>query len=207
MFHSRLSIIDLNKRSNQPFSKHGLKLVYNGEIYNFKIIKDELAQLGYKFDTKSDTEVILSAYHKFGANCFKMFKGMWALAIWDDKKKEIILSRDRFGEKPLYFGINKNFFGLSSDLFGFSDLIDFKKNINNEAFQKYLQYNYVPSPLSIINGIFKLPASSFAEIKIDKILLNKYNDFNSLINSDFINFNYYWKIEDKINKQNLHTNS
>ena len=85
LFHSRLSIIDLNKRSNQPFSKHGLKLVYNGEIYNFKIIKDKLVQLGYKFNTTSDTEVILSAYHKFGVNCFKMFKGMWALAIWDDK--------------------------------------------------------------------------------------------------------------------------
>ena len=209
--HHRLSIIDLNQRSNQPMNSKDsrYKIIFNGEIYNHNDLRNELNSLyNISWDGTSDTETLLYLLIHFPIEiALNKLIGMFSFVFLDLKEKKITIARDRAGEKPLYFGINKNFLGLSSDLFGFSDLIDFKKNINNEAFQKYLQYNYVPSPLSIINGIFKLPASSFAEIKINKILLNKYNDFNSLINSDFINFNYYWKIEDKIDNQNLHTNS
>ena len=209
--HHRLSIIDLNQRSNQPMNSKDLryKIIFNGEIYNHNDLRYELNSLyNISWIGTSDTETLLYLLIHFPIEiALNKLIGMFSFAFLDLKEKKITIARDRAGEKPLYFGVNENFFGLSSDLAGFSDIIDFKKNISNEAFQKYLQYNYVPSPLSIINGIFKLPPSSFAEIKINKILFNKYNDFNSLINSDFINFNYYWKIEDKIDKQNLHTNS
>ena len=209
--HHRLSIIDLNQRSNQPMNSKDLryKIIFNGEIYNHNDLRYELNSLyNISWIGTSDTETLLYLLIHFPIEiALNKLIGMFSFAFLDLKEKKITIARDRAGEKPLYFGVNENFFGLSSDLAGFSDIIDFKKNISNEAFQKYLQYNYVPSPLSIINGIFKLPPSSFAEIKINKILFNKYNDFNSLINSDFIDFNYYWKIEDKIDKQNLHTNS
>ena len=103
LLHSRLSIIDLKARSNQPFSKHGLKLIFNGEIYNYILLRNELKKRGYKFKTNSDTEVIISGFYEYGVNIFKKLKGMWSLAIWDNNDNELILSRDRFGEKPLYY--------------------------------------------------------------------------------------------------------
>ena len=209
--HHRLSIIDLNQRSNQPMNSNDLryKIIFNGEIYNHNDLRNELNRsYNIPWLGTSDTETLLYLLiHLPIEIALNKLIGMFSFVFLDLKEKKITIARDRAGEKPLYFGVNEDFFGLSSDLAGFSDIIDFKKNISNDAFQKYLQYNYVPSPLSIINGIFKLPPSSYAEIKINKILFNKYNDFNSLINSGFINFNYYWKIEDKIDKQNLHTNS
>ena len=90
LLNSRLSIIDLNKRSNQPFSKHNLVISFNGEIYNYQELKKSLEKIGYKFNTESDTEVILSGYHKYGLNFFKMMRGMWALAIIDKKHQKVV---------------------------------------------------------------------------------------------------------------------
>ena len=101
--HNRLSIIDLSDRANQPMAYDGLVIVYNGEIYNYLEIRQELEQQGYKFGTASDTEVILAAYRKWGANCVTRFVGMWAFAIWDTANKELFCSRDRFGIKPFYY--------------------------------------------------------------------------------------------------------
>lgn len=181
LFHSRLSIIDLNQRSNQPFSKHGLKLVYNGEIYNFKIIKDKLVQLGYKFNTTSDTEVILSAYHKFGVNCFQMFKGMWALAIWDDKKKEIILSRDRFGEKPLYYSLlNKEFF-FSSQIKQIQHLSKKKLTIDDKQIINFLALGYRSLnkfKFNFFKNIYKVPNASYIKFNGKKLIKKKYWKLN-----------------------------
>jgi asparagine synthase (glutamine-hydrolysing) len=101
--HNRLSIIDLSDRANQPMVYDGLVIVYNGEIYNYLEIKQELQERGYKFGTTSDTEVILAAYREWGADCVTRFVGMWAFAIWDTAKKELFCSRDRFGIKPFYY--------------------------------------------------------------------------------------------------------
>ena len=103
MLHSRLSIIDLDKRSNQPFKYEKYIIIYNGEIYNFIEIRKNLLGLGYKFSTNSDTEVLLMAYIEYGEDCVDYFNGMWSFAIWDGFKEKIFLSRDRFGEKPLYY--------------------------------------------------------------------------------------------------------
>ena len=101
--HNRLSIIDLSDRANQPMAYDGLVIVYNGEVYNYLEIRQELEKQGYKFGTTSDTEVILAAYREWGANCVTRFVGMWAFAIWDTAKKELFCSRDRFGIKPFYY--------------------------------------------------------------------------------------------------------
>lgn len=103
LMHARLSIIDLDPRSNQPFTFDGCTIVFNGEIYNYIEIKEQLVQRGYGFSTDSDTEVLLKAYHAHGKGCFDLFEGMWACAILDDRTQELVLSRDRFAEKPLYF--------------------------------------------------------------------------------------------------------
>ena len=101
--HNRLSIIDLSDRANQPMTYDGLVIVYNGEVYNYLEIRRELEERGYKFDTTSDTEVILASYREWGANCVTRFVGMWAFAIWDMAKQELFCSRDRFGIKPFYY--------------------------------------------------------------------------------------------------------
>ena len=100
--HSRLSIIDLDSRSNQPFYYNGKELIFNGEIYNYKEIKNELIKLGHLFITESDTEVLIHALDEWSERAFEKLEGMWALALYDRKSKTLLLSRDRFGEKPLY---------------------------------------------------------------------------------------------------------
>jgi asparagine synthase (glutamine-hydrolysing) len=102
LLHSRLNIIDLNSRSDQPFSIDQFNIIYNGEIYNYLELKKNLEQKGYKFFTQSDTEVLLNLYIEHGEECVNFLEGMWAFAIWNNKKKKLFISRDRFGEKPLF---------------------------------------------------------------------------------------------------------
>jgi asparagine synthase (glutamine-hydrolysing) len=102
LLHSRLSIIDLDPRSNQPFTIGSSTLVYNGEIYNYVELRERLVARGVKLNTTSDTEVLLAAYREFGEECVRYFEGMWSFAIYDAERQTLFLSRDRFGEKPLY---------------------------------------------------------------------------------------------------------
>lgn len=101
--HNRLSIIDLSDRAAQPMEFDGLVIVYNGEVYNYVEIREELEKKGYRFRTESDTEVILASYREWGKDCVQRFVGMWAFSIWDEAKKELFCSRDRFGIKPFYY--------------------------------------------------------------------------------------------------------
>ena len=142
LLNSRLSIIDLNKRSNQPFIKHNLTITFNGEIYNYRDLRESLKLRGYKFKTNSDTEVILSGYNSYGLNFFKMMKGMWALAIFDKSKNEIILSRDRFGEKPLYYFKDKKNLYFGSQINQLRILSEKKFKINNTQIFNYLNLGY-----------------------------------------------------------------
>ena len=123
-----MSIIDLKNRSNQPFKKKHITLVFNGEIYNYKEIKKDLEELGYKFYTESDTEVLANAYLQYGEKCVDYFEGMWAFAIWDDKIKKLFLSRDRFGEKPLFFYKNQKGIYFGSE-------IKFIKSLSSDSFR------------------------------------------------------------------------
>jgi len=127
LFHSRLSIIDLNSRSNQPFKYKNLIMIFNGEIYNYQELKKELIDFGYKFETSSDTEVLLKMYYHYGDRAFKKFNGMWSLAILDTKKHYLKLSRDCFGEKPLF--LYKN-----GEKFIFGSEIKYIQSISNSQF-------------------------------------------------------------------------
>ncbi len=103
LLHSRLGIIDLDPRSNQPFTRDGCTVVFNGEIYNYRELRAELAAAGVVFETASDTEVLLRCYEVDGPECVQRFEGMWSFAIWDARRQQVFLSRDRFGKKPLYY--------------------------------------------------------------------------------------------------------
>ena len=154
--HTRLSILDISERANQPFfyDNNRLVLTFNGEIYNFVELRKELESLGYKFKTTSDTEVLLSAYHKWGPNCQKKFNGMWAFAIWDQSKKKLFISRDRFGVKPLYYLKTRERFYFASELKSFM-------HINKKDVPEFNYSNFKYCSESIINGSYYSVQSTF----------------------------------------------
>ncbi|MBF0235762.1 MAG: asparagine synthetase B, partial [Desulfamplus sp.] len=129
--HCRLSIFDTSPAASQPMHyQDRLVITYNGEIYNFLELRDELKDLGHSFQNDSDTEVVLAAYAQWGTECQNRFNGMWALSIWDKKKQELFLSRDRFGIKPLYLLEYANTLAFASEMKGFLHLLDFTPQID-----------------------------------------------------------------------------
>ena len=179
--HTRLSIIDLQKRSNQPMiSNFGNVISFNGEIYNFKSLKKKL-QANYKFRTNSDTEVILAGYELNGEKFFKELNGMFAFAMWDSKKKKLFCVRDRFGIKPLYYSIIDNNFFFSSEV---KALIPFVKNINvnSDALLEYLIYQYNLNSETLFEGINQVNPAEYLEINT-KIRNKKYWCINNNINN------------------------
>ena len=159
LLHSRLSIIDLDSRSNQPFERGDLSVVFNGEIYNYVELRSELRSLGSIFETESDTEVLLEAYLKFGEDCVKKFEGMWAFAIYDKRKQKLFLSRDRFAEKPLYYMTNDDGFYFASEVNFLKELINDKIKINEKFVLRYLANGYkslYKDSLGFLNNIKEL---------------------------------------------------
>jgi len=156
--HNRLSIIDLDDRSNQPFSYHHLWIVFNGEIYNYQDLRKDLILKGYDFRTSSDTEVICAAYLEYGEACLDKFNGMFAFTIYDTRKNYLFGARDRFGKKPFYYCQNLKGFEFASQPsqinYGNSHVLQVDQN----AVQDYLIWGYIPEPGSIWAGVKKLPA-------------------------------------------------
>ena len=140
--HSRLNIIDLDNRSNQPFTIENLTIIFNGEIYNYLELRKELISKGVKFQTQSDTEVLIQSYKYFGINFFKKIEGMWSFAIWDNKKKQLILSKDRFSEKPLYVYKNKQGIYFGSEIKYLKSLSGKKFKIDEGHLVRYLIQGY-----------------------------------------------------------------
>ena len=151
--HRSLSIIDLNT-GKQPISDGKYTIVFNGEIYNYLELKEELKKK-YKFKTKSDTEVILKGYEEWGADVLKKLRGMFAIAIWDNKKKELFLARDQWGIKPLYYYNNKTFM-FASEIKALLEHPDFVKEFNGDILSAYLCFNSVPTEESFFKGVYKL---------------------------------------------------
>lgn len=141
--HNRLSIIDLTDAANQPMEFEDLVIVYNGEVYNYLEIRDELVKKGYQFRTQSDTEVVLAAYKEWGSDCVTRFLGMWAFAIWDKTHKELFCSRDRFGIKPFYYihQGDKFYFGSEYKPLKLSPLFD--KDFNYAQISRGLLLEFV----------------------------------------------------------------
>ncbi|AEV34260.1 asparagine synthase, glutamine-hydrolyzing [Owenweeksia hongkongensis DSM 17368] len=164
MSHLRLSILDLESRSNQPFRYEHLHIVFNGEIYNFLDIKEELIAKGYTFDTTSDTEVLIKGYDAWGKDLLPRLNGMFAFSIYDESKNEIFSARDRLGVKPFFYYWNKGNFEICSQL---RPLIKADSKISEEAVSIYLDCGYVPSPLSIIENVYKLRPGNFMIINLN----------------------------------------
>lgn len=175
--HRRLSILDVDSRSNQPMIFGDLVITFNGEIYNFKELKKELTEKGYKFKTTSDTEVILYAYKEWGEDCVKKFDGMWAFCIHNIKKNTYFLSRDRIGEKPLVYFKGKNKFLFSSEIPALLELLN-KDEIkpNWQALANFNTYNFrhIPAPYSAFKDIYKLEPGYNLTIQDGKVSKKKY---------------------------------
>ncbi|WP_200763269.1 asparagine synthase (glutamine-hydrolyzing) [Nitrosophilus alvini] len=186
--HRRLSILDLSKHGHQPMSFENLEIVYNGEIYNFKEIKAELEKYGYTFESNSDTEVILKAYHRWNIEAIYKFIGMFAITIYDKKEQEVVLIRDRAGVKPLYYYFKDNLLMFSSELKSFHKNPLFKKEIDLDSLSLYLQYGYIPEPYSIFKWTRKLKAGYYLKIDLKQKKIEE---------------KQYWNIFDFYNKPKL----
>jgi len=184
--HRRLSIIDLSMQGHQPMIYDDLVIVYNGEVYNFKEIRKELEQEGYTFNSNSDTEVILKAFHRWGFDSVNKFRGMWAFAIWDKQHKELILCRDRMGVKPLYWYYKDGLFMFSSELKAFHKHQKFYKQLNPSAISLFLHYGYIPAPYSIYEHVHKLEPGNFLVMnQSSQVKTFKYWDISEYIKKGY----------------------
>ena len=176
--HNRLSIIDLDPRSNQPFKYLHLNIVFNGEIYNYQAIKTKLEKTGYIFKTTSDTEVICAAYLAYGKDCVKHFNGMFAFVIYDVINNELFGARDRLGKKPLYYYHQRYSFEFASQPSQIK--IGQKLTLDAQAVSDYFIWGYVPEPRSIWQEVKQLPAG---------------NHFTYQFNSGSLIIEKYWDID------------
>jgi asparagine synthase (glutamine-hydrolysing) len=175
----RLSIIDLAGGA-QPISGEdgSVTIVFNGEIYSFHELTAELQKRGHTFKTHCDTEAIVHAYEEFGPACANHLRGMFAFAIWDDKKREVYIARDRVGKKPLYYTVTPGktlVFG--SEIKSLLEHPDVKREINLEALDAYFTLGYVPDPLTIFQNIHKLPPGHYLTFSSGRVEVQQYWDF------------------------------
>lgn len=177
--HRRLSILDLSNNSNQPLINKNNKtmIVFNGEIYNFKELRDTLINLNYKFYSKSDTEVLLHCYAEWGFDFVKFLKGMYAFAIWDESKKTLFCARDEFGVKPFFYKLNDNSFEFASE----SRALYENENLNFFNIQSFFLGMYSPFGNSIYEGVNSLNPGHYLIVKDGKINIKKYFDIHENI--------------------------
>lgn len=184
--HCRLSIIDLSDAGHQPMSNEDqtLWIVYNGEVYNFVELREELEKIGYRFKSNTDTEVILYSYQEWGEKCLEKFNGMWAFAIYDKKKKKLFCARDRFGIKPFYYFYNQHKFIFASEIKGI--LVDktVPRKPNNQIIYDYLANNYLDhTEETFFSGIKQLPAAHYIIMESKVLSINRYWDLNKSLDS------------------------
>ncbi len=155
--HTRLSIIDLDVRANQPFQSDGCVLSYNGEIYNYRELRQELVAYGHSFRTQSDTEVLVKAWRTWGAKCLDRLEGMWAFALVDTERGQIMLSRDRFGEKPLYFWQTAQALHFSSEVRALAALEGRWPEIDDAQIRRFLVNGY--------KSLYKQPSTFYRDVR------------------------------------------
>jgi len=172
--HRRLSIIDLSAHGHQPFKYKHLHLVYNGEIYNYIELRDELKKIGYEFETDSDTEVFLKAYHCWGSESFNKFNGMWASAIYDEDKDTIVLTRDRFGIKPLYYSFMDDNLIFGSEIKFVASFME-QLYSNEQMVYDYIEYGYIShTKETFFKKIYQLESGSFSLYSSSQLIEKKY---------------------------------
>ena len=175
----RLSIIDL-ETGNQPISNESgsLQLVFNGEIYNFRTLRDRLEAKGHVFATMADTEVIVHLYEDLGPRCVEQLNGMFAFALWDETRRELILARDRFGKKPLYYADLGRTLLFGSELKALREHPQCPHEFDADALSHYLTLEYVPTPWSILRGVRKLPAGHILRWRAGRLSVERWWDLS-----------------------------
>ena len=190
----RLSIIDLSPLGHQPmrFEEAGLTIIFNGEVYNYAELRTELQGLGYQFKSGSDTEVILKGYHAWGTACVTRFIGMFAIAIYDEQKEQVVIFRDRAGVKPLFWHFNKGLFLFGSELKSFHQHSGFEKKIDFNALSHYFQRGYISAPYTIFENTHKLLPGHFLTInlKTQAVTPTKYWDVTDCYNQPKLSIGY-----------------
>ena len=176
----RLSIIDIKSGQQPIYNETGTKfIVFNGEIYNFRELKNDLESRGHRFKTNSDTETILHAYEEYGADCVSRLRGMFAFAIWDKSDESLFIARDRVGKKPLFYAVtDKGNFVFGSELKVLLAHGEISKEIDYAALDAYLTFGYVPEEFCIFKSVSKLEPGHFLIYKNDEIKTKKYWDFD-----------------------------
>lgn len=179
--HRRLSIIDLSSGQQPMTNEDGtIIVVFNGEMYNYQNLRDNLIAKGHIFKTHSDTEVIIHAFEEFGENCLEHFRGMFAFAIWDSKKRQLFIARDRLGEKPLYYGKWGDTFLFASEIKGILAHPSAHREIDTKSLDLYFGFRYVPGPRTMFKDIVKLQPGHFLWIRDNTITVSEYWDFNAI---------------------------
>lgn len=178
--HRRLSIIDLSSSGHQPIANEdkSVWVLCNGEIYNYHELRQELEVKGHIFSSQTDIEVIAHLYEEYEEEYIGRLRGMFAIAIWDNNKKRLLLARDRVGKKPLLYYYNNGKFCFASEFSALLSCGYIPKRINYAALENYLTCGYIPAPLTIYEDVFKLEPANFLELKNDKIAINNYWQLN-----------------------------
>ncbi len=173
--HCRLSIIDLSDAANQPMTDEQKRytIIYNGEIFNFKLLKKDLEQRGISFNTNSDTEILLKLYDLYGKEMLQMLNGFFAFAIYDHQQKNVFIARDRFGVKPMFYYEDENVFVFASEM---KALLQFpiKKEMDTTSLYQFLQLNYIPAPHTIFKSIKKILPGNSIFITNEKIITEQW---------------------------------
>jgi asparagine synthase (glutamine-hydrolysing) len=194
--HRRLSILDLSVTGHQPMCNSDKRywITFNGEIYNYLEIKEELKEKGYNFVSESDTEVILNAYQEWGMDCQHKFKGMWSFVIYDVKQSKLFISRDRFGIKPLYYWFNPNGdFYFASEIKQFTVIDGWKAQLNVAAAYDYLKYSITDhTDETLFKGVFSLPPGCCVHISVNDLLKS----------SNYIAYSRWYELSEQRSKIN-----
>ena len=174
----RLAILDLSSAGHMPMSTPDgrLTITYNGEVYNYPELRRALEAKGYKFRSRSDTEAVLYSYQEYGPSSVAQLKGMFAFAIWDNERNELFLARDHFGIKPLYYCRQGPRFAFASEIKALLKIPEISPTINLNALDQYLTFLWVPDPLTMFDGIVKLPAGHYALYRNDELRVAEYWD-------------------------------
>jgi asparagine synthase (glutamine-hydrolysing) len=194
--HRRLAIIDLSPLGHQPMQNEdgNFVIIYNGEVYNFLNIRIELEALGYKFHSRTDSEVVLKAYEHWGKECVHKFNGMFAFAVWDKRQNKLFIARDRYGIKPLYYYYRNNTFIFGSEIKAILKHPDVSVSVSIKALNEYFSFQNVFSDLTMFKYIKILPPATTLELRLgnpDSFKLNTYWDYdfkdtNGLSESEYV---------------------
>jgi asparagine synthase (glutamine-hydrolysing) len=171
----RLSIIDLHTGDQPVFNcDRSVIVMMNGELYNYREVRDDLEKKGHKFVTKSDTEILPHLYEEYGEDLVDHLNGMYAFSLWDTRRKKLIIARDRFGEKPLYYGVFDGQLLWASEPKALLAHPSVTPELNLDAMRQYLSYDYVPAPHSIYKGVSKLPAAHIMVVENGEVETRRY---------------------------------